>query len=97
MDKASYVYILASRPYGTLYTGVTANLIQRVWQHRENVVKGYTERYNVHILVWYEIHADIREAIKREKHIKKFNRRWKISMISNTNPSWRDLYTDFTA
>jgi putative endonuclease len=94
MDKYSYVYILASRPYGTLYTGVTADLIQRVWQHREHCVPGFTTKYSVDQLVWFETHEDIMEAITREKQIKEWKRAWKIELIQKDNPHWRDLYDD---
>jgi putative endonuclease len=97
MNKESYVYILASRHYGTLYTGVTSKLVKRVWEHREAVVDSFTKRYGVKHLVWYEIHYDIMEAIKREKQIKKWERAWKIALIQKDNPLWRDLYDDFVA
>lgn len=97
MNKPSYVYILASAPYGTLYIGVTTNLIRRFWEHRNKVVDGFTKQYDIHILVWFEIHSNLMEAVTREKRLKKFNRAWKISMISKSNPTWRDLYLDFTA
>ena len=92
MDKHSYVYILASRPYGTLYTGVTSDLIKRIWQHREATVASFTKRYNIKLLVWYETHTDIRAAITREKQIKTWNRNWKINLIQLANPTWHDLY-----
>lgn len=92
MDKPSYVYMLASRPYGTLYIGVTADLIKRVWQHREAAVAGFTRQYDVKLLVWYETHTDIVGAITREKQLKRWNRDWKIALIQSTNPGWRDLY-----
>jgi putative endonuclease len=94
MDKSSYVYILASSLNGTLYIGVTSNLIKRVWQHREGVVEGFSKRYGVKDLVWYEVHSEIAEAILREKQIKKWDRRWKIELIQKSNPRWRDLYAD---
>jgi putative endonuclease len=94
MDRYSYVYLLASKPYGTLYAGVTSDLIQRVWQHREKFVKGFTTQYSVSQLVWYEIHEDIMEAIKREKQIKEWKRVWKIDLIQQANPHWRDLFDD---
>ena len=92
MDKASYVYILASRPYGTLYIGVTSDLIKRVWQHREGFVPGFTKQHKTHRLVWYEVHSEIIEAITREKQLKNWKRDWKIKLIQSTNPSWRGLY-----
>jgi len=94
MDRDSYVYLLASKPYGTLYLGVTSDLIQRVWQHREKFVKGFTTRYSVSLLVWYEIHGDIMEAIKREKQLKEWKREWKIDLVQEKNPHWRDLFDD---
>jgi putative endonuclease len=97
MDRSSYVYMLTDAPYGTLYIGVTSDLVNRVWQHREGCVDGFTKQYGVHRLVWYEIHTDIVEAIRREKQIKKWNRAWKIRMIEEKNVRWRDLYADFTA
>jgi putative endonuclease len=97
MDKSSYVYMLASAPYGTLYIGVTTNLVKRVWQHKEELVASFTKTYGVHRLVWYEIHADLLAAIAREKQLKKWNRSWKIELILESNPTWRDLYVDFTA
>lgn len=97
MDKPSYVYMLASRRYGTLYLGVTSNLIKRVWEHREGVVDGFTRQYQVKHLVWYETHCDIHAAISREKQLKKWERDWKIALIQTANPLWRDLFDDFCA
>jgi putative endonuclease len=94
MDRSSYVYILASGLNGTLYVGVTSDLVKRVWQHREGLAEGFTKRYGVKMLVWYEVHADIVEAIRREKQIKKWDRSWKVELIQKTNPRWRDLYAD---
>lgn len=94
MEKTSYVYILASGMYGTLYTGVTSNLIRRVWEHREGLVEGFTKEYGVKSLVWYEQHTDIHAAITREKQIKEWRRDWKIELIQKTNPLWRDLFSD---
>jgi len=94
MKKVSYVYIMASGMYGTLYTGVTSNLIRRVWEHREEMVDGFTKEYGVKNLVWFEQHADIYAAITREKQIKKWEREWKIRLIQQTNPLWRDLFPD---
>ncbi len=92
MDKTSYVYILASRPYGTMYTGVTPDLVRRIWQHKEGFVAGFTRKYKVHTLVWYEVHSDIIAAITREKQIKEWPRNWKVNLIQSTNPGWLDLY-----
>ena len=97
MEKASYVYILASGLNGTLYIGVTSNLIKRVWEHRESVVDGFSKQYGIKDLVWYEVHSDITEAIRREKQIKKWERRWKVELIQKSNPRWRDLYADITS
>jgi putative endonuclease len=97
MDKASYVYMLASGCYGNLYVGVTSDLVRRVWEHREGVVDGFTKRYGIRRLVWYEIHSDIVVAITREKQIKKWNRGWKVRLIQEQNPLWRDLYEEFVA
>jgi putative endonuclease len=94
MDKASYVYMLASGRYGTLYVGVTSDLIQRVWQHREKFVGGFTKEYKVNQLVWYEVHGEIVEAIRREKQIKHWNREWKLRLIHSMNPHWKDLYDE---
>ncbi len=94
MEKQSYVYILADGRYGTLYIGVTSNLLQRVWQHREKLVEGFTKQHNIHQLVWFETHSDILAAITREKQLKKWNRSWKVKFVSEHNPTWRDLYHD---
>lgn len=92
--KTPCVYILASKPRGTLYIGVTSKPIQRVWQHKNDVVAGFTKRYGVHRLVWYEVHESMESAITREKALKKWARAWKIQLIENTNPTWADLYDD---
>ncbi len=97
MEKLSYVYILASGRYGTLYIGVTSDLIRRVWQHREGLAEGFTKQYNVKQLVWYEQHTDIYAAITREKQIKEWRRDWKIELIQKTNPLWLDLFPDICA
>ena len=88
------VYILASRPYGTLYTGVTSNLARRISEHREGIVAGFTRRYGVKLLVYYEYFATMADAIPREKRIKEWRRAWKIDLIVSLNPEWRDLYED---
>ena len=92
--KNPYVYILASQRNGTLYTGVTSNLAQRIEQHRVEVVEGFTKRYSVHRLVWYEKHESMTSAIAREKAIKKWKRAWKLRLIEEVNPEWRDLVED---
>ncbi len=94
MDKTSYVYMLASTRYGTLYLGVTSDLIRRVWEHREGAADGFTKKHGIKQLVWFEIHADVISAITREKQLKKWNRAWKIELIQRENPYWRDLYED---
>jgi putative endonuclease len=86
------VYLLASGRNGTLYVGVTSNLAQRVWQHKSDLVEGFTQRYGVHMLVWYEAHGTMEGAIAREKAIKEWKRAWKIALIEESNPEWRDLY-----
>ncbi len=90
--KQYYVYIIASRKNGTLYIGVTNNFIRRAYEHREGLVDGFTKRYSVKILVFYEIHTDINVALLREKQLKKWNRAWKIQLIEEMNPDWSDLY-----
>lgn len=92
--KQPAVYILASERNGTLYVGVTSNLLARTWQHREHVHDGFTHRYNVTMLVWYELHATMDTAITREKQLKKWNRAWKLRLIQEINPRWRDLWED---
>jgi putative endonuclease len=86
------VYILASKRNGTLYIGVTSDLVKRVWEHKNNLVEGFTKRYGVHQLVWYEVHEGMESAIKREKQLKEWKRKWKLELIEGTNPSWNDLY-----
>jgi putative endonuclease len=94
--KQPAVYILASRLKGTLYTGVTSDLVRRVYEHRNNLADGFTKRYAVHSLVYYELHADMTEAIYREKQIKKWNRQWKVNLIEQGNPEWHDLWPEIT-
>ena len=86
------VYLLASKPRGTLYIGVTSDLIKRIWEHKSGVVEGFTKRYHVHDLVWYEQHGSMEAAILREKELKKWRRTWKVALIEAANPAWRDLY-----
>ncbi|MDP1689506.1 MAG: GIY-YIG nuclease family protein [bacterium] len=93
-NKISYVYILASKKNGTLYTGVTSNLLRRVYEHKKNVVKSFTEKYNVHLLVHYEIGESMVGAIEREKQIKAGSRKKKILLIESKNPEWKDLYSE---
>ena len=92
--KTPCVYILASKPFGTLVIGVTSNLVQRVWQHKNGLVEGFTKRYDVRRLVWYEPHDTVESAIGREKAVKKWNRAWKIRLIEERNPAWMDLYSE---
>ncbi|MCU0596550.1 MAG: GIY-YIG nuclease family protein [Desulfobacterota bacterium] len=92
MDKQFYVYILASKRSGTLYVGVTSDLIKRVWEHKNKLVKGFTEKYGVDKLVFYEVYTDAENAILREKQIKKWNRAWKLRLIEEKNPQWNDLF-----
>ena len=89
---AFYVYLLASRRHGTLYLGVTNNLVRRVYEHKTKAAPGFTKRYNVDRLVWFEIHDEILSAIEREKELKKWRRDWKIRLIEESNPNWVDLY-----
>ena len=88
------VYILASGRNGTLYVGVTSNLVQRVWQHQNRFVEGFTQRHGVDMLVWFESHATMEAAIAREKALKNWKRAWKLELIEQANPYWRDLYGD---
>jgi putative endonuclease len=92
MEKQPFVYLLASGRNGTLYVGVTSDLIKRVFQHRNNQVDGFTKRYNIHTLVWYEVHERMESAILPEKQIKKWLRKAKIALIEQHNPAWRDLW-----
>ena len=91
-----YVYIMASQRNGTLYTGVTNDLIRRAQEHREGLISGFTKRYGVKILVYFEVHYDIHEAILREKRIKRWQRAWKLKLIEDKNPEWRDLWVELT-
>ena len=92
IDRVYYVYILASEKRGTLYVGVTADLLHRVEEHKGGAFKGFTKKYNVRMLVYYEEHQYIEDAIVREKQLKKWNRAWKIALIERDNPEWKDLY-----
>lgn len=95
-EKTFYVYIMASRRYGTLYIGMTSDLIGRVWQHKNEIVKGFTSKYKVHQLVYYEVHKTAETAAARERRIKEWQRAWKIRRIEEMNPAWDDLYEDLT-
>ena len=92
--KLPCVYILANKPNGTLYIGVTSNLVHRVWQHKNDVVEGFTKQYGVHRLVWYEVHDTMDAALTREKALKWWKRAWKITLIEENNPTWTDLYDE---
>ena len=92
--KAYFVYILASQRNGTLYIGVTSNLQKRIWEHKNKIVKGFAEKYNVDKLIYYEQTENVMSALEREKQLKKWNRSWKIKLIEKKNPKWSDLYFD---
>jgi len=94
MDKQPCIYILASKRNGTLYSGVTSNLVKRIWEHKSHLVEGFTNKYNVTLLVWYECHDSMESAIHKEKKIKNWKRSWKIKEIEKINPKWNDLYND---
>lgn len=94
MEKHFFVYMLANKPRGTLYVGVTSNLPKRIWEHREKVFAGFTERYDVTRLVWYEPHDEAHYAIAREKRLKRCNRDWKFALVEKENPKWRDLFEE---
>jgi len=94
--KRYWVYILASRPRGTLYVGMTNDLVRRVYEHRENLADGFTKEHHVKTLVYYEQHATAIGAIQREKNIKHWSRKWKFDLILSQNPDWRDLWEDIT-
>ena len=92
--KQPTVYILASKRNGTLYIGVTSDLVKRIWEHKNQLVEGFTKKYHVQQLVYFEQHQDMLSAITREKQLKKWNRAWKIALIEEGNPDWRDLWED---
>jgi putative endonuclease len=94
MNREPAVYILTNKRNGTLYVGVTSSLIKRIWEHRNNAVAGFTKRYELHLLVWYEMHNTMESAIKREKTVKGWRRIWKLELIEASNPNWKDLYTN---
>jgi len=93
-EKKYYVYILASKKNGTLYIGITSNLIKRIYEHKNNLFEGFTKKHSVHNLVYYEQYNDVNTAIAREKQMKKWARIWKIRLIEENNPGWRDLYEE---
>ena len=90
--KFYFIYILSSKKKGTLYIGVTSNLPKRVWEHKNNLVEGFTKKYNVHNLVYFEQTDNVQSALQREKQLKKWKREWKIKLIEENNPEWKDLY-----
>ena len=92
MNKQLAVYILTSKRNGTLYIGVTSDLVKRIWEHKNDMVEGFTKRYGVHRLVWYEVHDSMESAIEREKRLKEWKRKWKLELIESSNPNWQDLY-----
>ena len=92
MNKQPAVYILASKRNGTLYVGVTSDLVKRIWEHRNDLVEGFTKRHGVHQLVWYELHESMESAMLWEKRLKDWQRKWKVQLIEKTNPGWEDLY-----
>jgi putative endonuclease len=92
VNKQPAVYILASKQNGTLYIGVTSELVKRIWEHKNDMVEGFTKRYGVHRLVWYEIHESMESAIEREKRLKEWKRKWKFELIESSNPNWQDLF-----
>jgi len=92
--KRFFIYILASRRNGTLYVGVTNDLIRRIYEHKNDMVNGFTKKYGVHLLVYYEECEDTETAIAREKRLKKWNRKWKLELIEKMNPEWKDLYDE---
>jgi len=94
MAKQPAVYILTNARNGTLYTGVTSNLVKRIWEHKNNVVEGFSKQYSTHFLAYFEMHEDMPNAITREKQIKRWKRAWKIRLIEEANPYWRDLYPE---
>ena len=94
---AFFVYILASERNGTLYTGMTDDLVKRVWQHRNNVIPGFTQRYGVKMLVWYQPHDSRESAFMQERRLKKWNRAWKLALIEQKNPHWQDLWVEVSA
>lgn len=90
--KDYFVYVMTNKPHGTLYVGVTSDLKKRVWEHKSGTAKGFTKKHGLKALVYYESSNDIREAIRREKRLKRWNRAWKVSLIEQDNPNWVDLY-----
>jgi len=94
VEKTPCVYILASQKNGTIYAGVTSDLVKRCWEHKQELVEGFTKRYTIHNLVYFELHETMTDAIQREKQIKKWRRAWKLSLIEEHNPEWLDLSSE---
>jgi putative endonuclease len=94
MQKQYYVYIMASKKHGTLYIGATDDLVKRVYQHKNNLVEGFTKKYNIHMLVYHESTSNANSMVTRERQLKKWNRQWKIELIEKFNPEWKDLYEE---
>jgi putative endonuclease len=92
VERQPAVYILTNKRNGTLYIGVTSDLANRIWEHKNNMVDGFTKKYNLHRLVWYELHDDMESAIIHEKRLKEYKRSWKLKLIESMNPDWQDLY-----
>jgi putative endonuclease len=92
VERQPAVYILTNKRNGTLYIGVTSDLANRIWEHKNNMVEGFTKKYNLHRLVWYELHDDMESAIIHEKRLKEYKRSWKLKLIESMNPDWQDLY-----
>ncbi|PKL77026.1 MAG: endonuclease [Candidatus Melainabacteria bacterium HGW-Melainabacteria-1] len=97
LEKHYYVYLRAQAPYGVLYLGVTSDLIRRTWEHKSGLIEGFTKRYHVHMLVWYEVHISSESAILREKQLKKWKRQYKLNLIDEMNPDWKDLYSEIVS
>jgi putative endonuclease len=96
MPNSYYVYILANKRNGTLYVGMANNLTKRVWEHKNDLIESFTKKYQIHILVYFEDTSDVESAIKREKVLKKWKRKWKLELIEKGNPNWEDLYHKIT-
>ena len=94
MEKLPCVYIVTNRRNGTLYTGVTSDLVKRIWEHKNKVVDGFTKQYSLNLLVWYEVHETMESAILKEKAMKNWKRQWKLEAIEEKNPNWVDLYDE---
>ncbi len=94
--KIFYTYILANRKRGTLYIGVTSNLLKRMWEHKNSINEGFTKKYKIHMLVYYETHSTFENAVIREKKLKNWRREWKIDLVEKTNPSWEDFYDNIS-